>query len=264
MSDSPTGCVLRLDATAISLDEIGEHARGSGAIRPLLVTGLTSNFEGEGSAAAYVADARRLSRSSMANGMVSTGDSPSLSKFGDADGDGPLKPLHSFLEQVVLSKSSQFDDDPYIYDQGGFLQTESTSQAFVELLDTDRADAVFGAGDGRHVFSLGTRATGLNWHSHQSSWFELLVGEKRWFTSVPGNVSVHVDVTLPVASWVKGELGGDPLGKPPEGVCAFTQRPGEIVFMPGLTHATYNLAACTRSAILTHTDAFLSMPEPSV
>ena len=71
------------------------------------------------------------------------------------------------------------------------------------------------------------------------------MGEKRWWTAAHGNASLHFDATLPTAAWIDSALGGDPLATPPEGVCAFTQLPGEIVVVPGLQHATYNMAAYT-------------------
>ena len=237
----PAGCALRLDAQ-VSLNELRHHV--AAASRPLLVTGLTSeHHEGEGSAAAFVADAQQLARSTVGGASVAACDSPIFAQVGD-DGDGPRRSLRDYLESIILDENTQFDDSPFAFDQGAFLSSEG-GRALAERLHTERADAALGSGDGRLVFSLGPKAGGLTWHFHPYSWLELLVGEKRWWTAAHGNASLHFDATLPTAAWIDSALGGDPLATPPEGVCAFTQLPGEIVVVPGLQHATYNMAAYT-------------------
>ena len=43
---------------------------------------------------------------------------------------------------------------------------------------------------------------------------------------------------MPHAEWVASTLGGDADAAPPAGVCAFTQRPGDVVYVPeGWYHA---------------------------
>ena len=239
----PAGCVLRLDAAQLSLSDIKAHA--SEASQPLLLTRLSSHLQGQSSAAALVTNPLELAQSAAGGASVSACDSPVLAQLGD-DG-GPRRSLRDFLEGVILNMSNHaapFDDEPYVFDQGGFLSSDG-GRALAERLRSERADAALGVGDGRLVFSLGGRATGLTWHTHPYAWLELLVGEKRWYTATPGSMSLHVDTTLPTAAWVKSTLGGDPLAAPPAGVCAFTQRPGDIVVVPGLMRATYNLAAFT-------------------
>jgi hypothetical protein len=226
-------CELRLDARVLSLDEIAAHT--TGAHRPLVITGLTAHLDGEASAAAFV-EAQTFIKSAARGASVSSCDSPILALLG---GNGPRRALAEYLQHVVLDGTA-FDDEPMVFDDGGFLSS-ADGQELATRLHTERADAALGSGGGKLVFEMATGTVGLTWHTNPRSWMELLVGKKRWFTATLGNASVHFDETLPTAAWVESALGGDPFRQPSEGVCAFTQHPGEVVFIPdSLMSATYS------------------------
>lgn len=124
---------------------------------------------------------------------------------------------------------------------GAWIQS-TAGRRLASKVDTVRADELLGRGDGRLVFSLGVAKMGLTWHSHAHSWLELIAGEKRWWTAAHGNATLIYDTTLPHGEWIHDQLHGDPMSTPPLGVCSFTQLPGDIVWVPGLLHATFNLS----------------------
>ena len=57
---------------------------------------------------------------------------------------------------------------------------------------------------------------------------------------------LDVDITLPHAEWIARALAGDVDAPPPPGVCALTQRPGEIVYVERILASPPPLPSSTR------------------
>ncbi len=89
----------------------------------------------------------------------------------------------------------------------------------------------------RWQWYLGPEGSGAPFHSHCPAFNGLAYGEKRWFLYPPGHARAAYSSRHPRV-WLEEALGEIPEEERP---FACTQRPGEVVYVPGLwSHSVLN------------------------
>ena len=227
-------CVVRLHAPA--LDEFEPHRDGD---RVVVMTGLSENafatkwdIDGEGLRAAW--DERVLSLGlKYTDGLSVTADSMEKHTLSDYLAEMRNPGASKMAERMIFDSASFFKTPG-----GKALKQQLDLRPFAQLkLETGI--------DGPMVLSLGGDRKGFSFHWHTEAWLELFTGKKHWWTAPPGTPFAYdLSSGAVTAAWIDAVLGGNRTAPPPPGVCAFTQLPGETVYLPeAFLHATMNEGA---------------------
>lgn len=237
----PAGCALRVPGrlTDHELEQI--RAAWERHDTPIIVEQLQDNH-----AARSDWTAEYLMNSGCS---VKVADESLIAQRGSTIGE--LRGLREYIGGNLLGSERS---GLFAFDNGGFFEQPEGKQ-LAGVLDTSGADAIFGD-NGKLILSLGGFGSGLPWHTHYDNWLELIKGRKRWWTATHGNASIKTDITLNASDWIQRELHGDLYRHPPEGICAFTQRAGEVVLNPSLYHSTYSLDEFTLGFGRLHNDPY--------
>ena len=240
-------CVVRLHAPTPE-----EFAAYRGGDRVVVMTGLSENAEkeawdvgGEWGREAWGEKVNAQGAYDLASrgGLVGRDVADYLQTKAEPNkqrrGRAVPKTLAEYLEVMRQPEPPQQN---FAFDSGGFFKTRG-GQAIARKLSHDAHTKL-----GLHtktsslLLSLGMEGHGITFHWHVESWLELLAGTKHWWVAPQGTPFAH-DPTAGAATvaWVDTVLGGNKSALPPPGVCAFTQLPGETVYVPAShLHATMN------------------------